>query len=213
MTDLRLKERGFSLIQLVIAMVLLGTLSVIGIRITTMGSQATSTLVSLTQINQRTARLVERLGNELRSVGASTLVPSSPFGEPAILYQRVEDIDGGDVVWGDQRRLECRPDPNDPVDGIDNNGDGFTDEHILVLVVNAGSEDETEVSLATDVAPYFDRETLDGTDENDNAIIDELGISFQLRGSILTFRCTLLGLDPHGEVFEKSVETSVALRN
>jgi hypothetical protein len=106
-------------------------------------------------------------------------------------------------------RLTLEYEPNDANDGIDNDGDGLTDECRLRWIRNFGAANETDTVLCTSVREYFEGETLNNADQNGNGLQDERGFHVTRTGSALTFRLTLEAFDKEGQLVTTSVESAV----
>ena len=116
-------------------------------------------------------------------------------------------------MWGAFRRLELVPEPSDPLDGADNDGDGLVDEHVLRLVHDVDLMSERTAVLVQGVAPLLEGETPNALDDNGNAIADEAGLSLALRDGVVYVRLSLQGRNPKGHVLTRTAETIVWPRN
>ena len=63
------------------------------------------------------------------------------------------------------------------------------------------------------VREYLQREEPNGKDDNDNGLIDEPGLSFDVIGEVWTIRITLELLDPKGHLLTHTAQTSIKTRN
>ncbi|MHC5011386.1 MAG: PilW family protein [Planctomycetota bacterium] len=211
----RRQQAGITFIEVLFGLVLVAMVAYISLMITSTAGGAVSSTVSSTWVDQRAHRLVEQLTRELMQAGEETVVtmPIPPLGSSTLSYQRAESISGGSVVWSTMRRIELVPDPTDPPNGMDDNGNGLTDEHLVRLVTNAGLPSETVTVLARHVAGLLEGETENVLDDNDNGLIDERGLCFEWRDDVLVIRASLQGVDVKGVVTTRTVETSVRVRN
>ena len=154
--------------------------------------------------------------DELSHAGVSKLIPATPVapvGASSLTFQRVVDFDGKNPVWEAPRRIEYRQDPQDPDDGIDNNGNGLVDEGQVVLVLNSGLAGEETRILTTRVREYLEGETAALGDENGNFLDNERGLCFELVNGHLIVRLSVQAVDSSGRRFTRTVETSVSPRN
>ncbi len=97
-------------------------------------------------------------------------VSRAPLASSSIEFTRAEGTEAPE-------RLEMLPDPEDPNNGVDDDGDGLVDEVRLVWTSSKGS---TEV-LCSNVLPLGADEELNGMDDNGNGLIDEGGVTFHRR--------------------------------
>lgn len=210
-----LSAAGFTVIEVLAAVVILtivGWASLESLKLTTRVSAGT---VQMSELEQRGHRVVARVARELQQAQLGSLLPDpiKPYGASAITY-RCAELDADDtIVWGQTRRLELVPAATDPFDGIDNDSDGLTDEHVLRLVRQVGLPDEVTTVLVTGVAPLLEGEQLNALDDNGNGLLDEPGFSLTRRGGVLEIRLSLRGLDPDHQLITRTTETTVCPRN
>jgi hypothetical protein len=116
-------------------------------------------------------------------------------------------------TFGPVTRIEWRPDPNDPTDGADNDGDGLVDEGEIVISRNFGSAGQQDTVIATSVPRLLLGELPNGADDNGNGLQDEAGLSFELLadGSVRV-RLTVQARK-QGTTFSSTVEATVLPRN
>lgn len=161
-------------------------------------------------------RALDRIADELMGAGTATFSPSllPPFGAGSITFQKCTGLNTAGVpTWAAMEQIELVAEDNDPDDDEDNDGDGFVDEKKLVWRHNVGAPTATEEVLITGVANLLAGEEFDGLDNNGNGLLDEPGFSLEMSGGMLAIRLTILGRDPRGHSLERTVETSVVLRN
>jgi hypothetical protein len=163
----------------------------------------------------RARRSLDRIADEVEMAGASGLVPlpTLPFGSSTISFATPTGIIGGVVQWGDTTRIQFQYSATDPKDGVDNDGNGMIDDGQVVLTRHLGLANQQSVVLVHGVTEYMDGENANAADDNANGLIDEKGLSFDIQGKTLTIRLTLGNKDARGTLNERTVETSVRLRN
>ncbi len=209
------ERRGFTLVELVVA-VALGSTVVGAILVVTVASGNTAqATVSFSHLQQRAARALESVSQELTMAGASTLtpVPLAPLGSSSITYRRADGFDASGATYGNLRRLELVIEPTETDDGQDNDGDGLIDERQIQLVRNVGSPDQWTDVVVRGVAELARGESANGIDDNGNGLIDEPGLAFAMDGSVITVSVTVQATSAGGRVISRLAETSISLRN
>jgi hypothetical protein len=126
-------------------------------------------------------------------------------------------MNGKTPVWGPRILYRVEPAPMELNNGVDDNSNGLIDEGVLVRIEDFGGPDERRVVLARGVSELLEGEDANGLDDNGNGLDDEGGLAITIRTSgtrdALTLRLTLQGVDASGAILERTLETTVALRN
>ena len=91
------------------------------------------------------------------------------FAPVGVVSKKVEN---GAVVWGDPEEIS-----------------GANAQ--VVWSQNPGDPDERRVVWSNVVRPFLEGEIQNGTDDNQNGLIDEKGLNFTLQGNRVTIRLTL----------------------
>ncbi len=205
---------GFSAIELAITslllVMLLGAAGIVGR--TNMETYKLTT--SLRNADVAAQRAVQRIASELKFTGASRLNPDPELNGfvSSVDFDQVVDIVNGEPVWAPLARIAFEYEPGELNDGIDNDGDGLIDEGRIVLTRNVGGV-PTRVVLVNGVSEYAEGELPNGIDDNGDGLVDEPGFCIQRNGDVLDLRLTVEAVDPQGRVFQRTVETSVRMRN
>jgi len=213
-------RRGVTLLEVVIATgclaLLLGAIGAVAQR----GRSAAEAGVSATALSARAQRLVERIAGELLNATSASLPLSPAAGRAAaqVEYRTVEgfDVVAGAIDEGPRRRIARVPSPDDPNDGLDNDGDGLVDEGNVVLVLDTEATPARELVLASGVTETLEREIAgNNVDDNGNGLVDEGGLSLQWQngGTSVVIRATVGARGPSGDVLLRTVTTTVHLRN
>jgi hypothetical protein len=202
---------GFTLLEVaLVAAILVAVLAAsTGVVGTTGATLATGT--SIAALEAKANRVLDQVSSELFQAGLTTLQPAAPTGSPSLGYRRGAGYADGDNLWGPQRRIELRPE--EAVDGTDNDGDGYVDEHRVVWIEDPGLASERQVTWARGVRANLEGEAPNGVDDNGNGLVDEPGLCFQLQGDALTVRVSVEGRDPAGRFFTRTATTALRLRN
>jgi hypothetical protein len=209
------REKGTTVIEL--ASSLFGLIVLTGGIASLMGTGMTVWKGSTLETSAETDvnRTLERIVTHLSWAGRDSVLAG--FAESPVVetleYRPVIDCTDGKVTWGNLMRIEWAPDPGDPEDGLDNNGNGVIDEGVVRLVRNSGIAGETSSVLARGVMPYFEGESPNGQDDNGNGLVDERGLCFERRGGAVAVRLSLCRKSDDGESVVRTAETSVTPRN
>lgn len=163
------------------------------------------------EARQRTDRIAE----ELATIGTSNLypLPTADWGSSHLYYRQVEDIKDGEPIWGAQSAIYLTYEDGEANDGLDNNGNGLVDECRVVLARNLYTSDQTLITLMSGVSEYAQDEHANGYDDNGNGLRDERGLSFHLKGEVMTVRVSTVELDAQGGTVQHTAERSFRLMN
>jgi prepilin-type N-terminal cleavage/methylation domain-containing protein len=204
-------QAGFTILEVIIVAVILTMVLLAGTDVLGTTGAAFGTGISITSLEAKANRLLDRIVAELRQAGVATLDPAAPAGSPSITYRRGAGYENGVALWGPSRRIELRPD--EVQDGVDNDSDGVVDEHDIVWVADPGLPTERTVLWAHGVRPRLEGEEPNGADDNGNGLVDEPGLCFRLRDETLIVELTVEGRDPKGRLFVRTATSAVRLRN
>jgi len=200
-----------TLIELMIAMTLLGVISGSIILVTESSSTAFSTVASASELEGQAHRALQRIKDEIRG-SISTLVNpklASPFSSEQITFQRATGyVDGAPVPdLPEQILLEYMP--GEVNDGIDNDGNGLVDEGQVVWVRTDG----TRVVLVKYVSEYLEGEVFNLVDDNGNGLDNERGFCLDFDGNTVNVRLTLERRNDQGRRMTSTVESAISFRN
>jgi hypothetical protein len=208
------RRGGFMLhelaINLAITIVMLGGLFLF-LRSGIAGSQVT-TARALLERDANSA--VRQITEALLPAGKATLSPATaPLGSSFMDLQAPVAVGPEGTTFSPVTRIEWRPDPNDPTDGADNDGDGLVDEGEIVISRNFGSAGQLDTVIATSVPRLLLGEAANGVDDNGNGLQDEAGFSFErLADGSVRVRLTVQARK-QSTTFSRTVETTVLPRN
>lgn len=217
MIPARNNQSGLSLLELIIALGIFITVSagISEVLITT--SDTYTTGMTIARLDTKGRRALDRMATSIVGAGLTTFVPNPdlPFGSTTLTFQRCAGFDSATsaVEWGPVTRFELRDETSDPEDGLDNDRDGLIDERELVQVIDVGGVNETEFVMLSGVTRYLQGEEPNAVDDNGNGLVDEEGLVFGLVGTRLTIHITVAGRAADGLMLERTVETSVVIRN
>jgi len=209
-------RRAFTLVEMLIASaiiaVIMGAIGVTVLR----GKENFRQGVTSAVLEARGRRVLERMVTELQSAETASLnpMPNPPLGSSSLRFRASAGYNGTAKLWTPWSRIAFVPDPRDPVDGVDNDGDGMIDEGRVVLVRDDGGPGQVQITLANHVSKLLEGEKANVADDNGNGLVDEAGLSFTIDGNqTLTIRLTLGARDPRGRTMLRTVQTSVRTRN
>jgi prepilin-type N-terminal cleavage/methylation domain-containing protein len=211
----RRRARGFTLLEMVVAVALVGLVFGSSLAMTMTGRQAFVSTTLTQSAEARARQALERIVNEIEVAEAEDLLidPSGALGGTAIAFLPIVDVVAGVPVHGNELRIERLPAPGDPDDGADNDSDGLVDEGVIVLTRDIGGPSEMAVTLCTNVRELFAGEILNALDDNGNGVADEGGFNIQRVGSMVTIRICIEQPGPGGTSSIATVTTSITLRN
>ncbi len=202
-----------SLIEVLIAMTVLGTVAMGVVEATKSSSGAFRQSASNNSLDTRTGRGLNRIIAELS--GAGMLQPpnmTSPANSNWIEFQQNTGWESGSIQWGPVIRLSWEMAAGETNNGLDDNNDGQIDEGNLVRTESPGPG-AVGVTLVRGIPEMASGETANGEDDNGNGLIDEAGLSFYLDGNTLIISLCVAHLGPNGTLQTRQIETAYTVRN
>lgn len=210
-------KAGFTLFEVLLGLSIASI--VVGLALASGGSllPAFDTTSSLITVEGRARQVGDRVADLLDTAGADTLDPplvAPPLSTASVDFQRPTGYAAGNLVWGNPERIRREPAPEDPDDGVDNDGDGLVDEGILVWIEEPGTADERRHVLGSGVAESLEGEIPgNGLDDNGNGLIDEGGFALTIEEGLLTFWITVERRVAGSLVLRRTVRRAIALDN
>lgn len=189
---------GFTLLELAITAVLLGAMFGAAAMVTIAGFGAQRSTSLRAGLENEARRALHQIALELSLADRQSFDPdpAGNFGTHTLSFRQVVDINGATAILGPLCRIEL-----DPATGA------------LSYVRDFGGPNERRVVLSRRVAAQLAGETVDLADENGNGLIDERGFSMHRVGELLTLRLTLETSEANTLVVQRTLETSVRVRN
>ncbi len=208
-------QSGFTMIEVIASAVLFAITIVVALHSSLVAGRATASLVSSSELDLLVHRVGDRLTRELVQARAESLAPSpdAPYGGSTLAYERARPDGTGGIGWSTTRRLEFVQAAGDPLDGIDNDRNGLVDEGEIWLVTDVGLPSEERSLIVRHVASFLEGEQENVLDDNGNGLVDERGLSLELREGVLYVRVSLQTVNPDGRVVTRTGETAVRMRN
>lgn len=143
------RERGLSLLELMIYVAVLATLAVPLGMITVSSSRAAAEGDMFSKVLERNRSALNRVIADFRSSRNGTVAISN--GGKTLQFTSTTGFDGAAPIVGPVIRYEIRTDPTESANGLDDNKNGLIDESILVHV-NQTTMVETVVSYGLNTA-------------------------------------------------------------
>jgi len=185
-------EAGMTLVEVAVASAIFGLVIGMVFWVVLSGQRQVEADSPQAEIENMARRIVDEIAGELRKAGLSTLTPPTPVDSSSISFQLVSgyDPDTGALTYDPEViQFRFQPSSADPVNGVDDDGDGVVDDGTLVREVTG----KLPVILTPWAANGDFKVTLQGS---------ALQISLRLRRSLKA-----------DEVITAERSTSVTLRN
>ena len=205
------RRSGFSLIEVMIAITMLGVIAGSIALVTRSSSKAFSTAASAAEVETQAHRAMQQI-KDLVKGSVSTLVnptPASPFNTEQITFQRATGYVAGAPVADLPEQILLEYMPGEVDDGIDNNGNGHADEGQVVWIRTDG----TRVVLVKYVREYLEGEAFNLVDDNGNGLDNERGFCMDFDGNTVNVRLTIERRNDQGIRLTSTVESAISFRN
>jgi type II secretory pathway pseudopilin PulG len=189
---------GFTLVEAVIGMVLLGlVLTKLGLVLDQARKAHEEESISLV-LEDQALLLIDRIAYALYGSDAASLDPfvEAPLPASEVRYRISLGVEDGKTVWSDPEIIALSADGESVYWGQ-----------------NVGAPGERIVVWANTVSQMLQDELLNGFDDNDNGLADELGLAFVMEGRSIIVRLTLERTNGDGRRVQVTRETTVTCRN
>lgn len=212
---IRTGREGMTLVELSVAMLILTLIIALPGMIFSTSSRAYSTGSLVGATDAATRRALDTITERLRSSSFAQIQESAAgIQTSSITFRASAGFVGTAIVWGNLERFELRPDPRDPLDGIDNDGDGLVDERQLVWIQNLGLANERVQVLCSNVRAMPEGEIpANGMDDNGDGFVDEEGLAFAYQNGQVRMQLVIQRSDSFGVVSQSAVQRQVGPRN
>lgn len=207
---------GFSIAEVLISVTIAAILATSATMVAAQSYVAYKTTNLNSTLESNLRRSLDRVVRELMSASFDRLTPADlddDFGADDIVFQEAAAIVDDEIVWGNARRLTFEYEDGELDDGVDNNGNGLVDEGMLVLTRNDGLAAEQRIVICHHVSELLEGELDNGDDDNGNGVIDEAGFNVHRDGNVLTIRLTLEQASEQVGTVQRTLSTSIRLRN
>lgn len=149
--------------------------------------------------------ILDRVADCSLSAIAENLTTAS--GSDRLTFRRTSGWDAAAqaATLGPQTVLSMDADPQDPVNGVDDDKDGVIDQRMVTIRQGGGPV----TVLARNVLPLLEGETANSSDDNANGLADEPGFVVSRDGLAVTVRLSLRRRVPDGSLRTVSVSGTV----
>jgi prepilin-type N-terminal cleavage/methylation domain-containing protein len=191
-------RRAYTLIELVIAVTLLGTVMVKLTMVVHEASRAHGRETGSMALEDQARQILDRITYALVGASADTLDPTAsfPFFTSGLEYTISFGIQDGEAVWSEPEYIGLV---------------GGTSQ--LCWGRNIGEANERLVVWCNAVSELVEDEIDNGADDNLNDLTDESGLTFTIRDNSVSIILTLERVDKNGVALQKTVQTMVTPRN
>ena len=194
----RRRAAGFTMVEISIALVLLGLVlaNVFMVLSGTTRSYGQKNAVFETESQAR--RTLDRTALALIGANRSTVytVLPAPFSTSEIHFETNTGVLGGALTWSQPQTIALE------VGGERNK-----------IVWSEAAAENRRVVWSEYARQYLAGEVLNGVDDNNNGLIDEKGLSFDLDGNSIVIRLSLEREDKDGKPITRTLEARVTCRN
>ncbi|HVS08822.1 MAG TPA: prepilin-type N-terminal cleavage/methylation domain-containing protein [Planctomycetota bacterium] len=208
---------GFSLVELAVAMSILGLVLAIPILLLRSAEQLQRTRTAQAELEGLARRTLDRIAERLEASGTAVIPQwggGPGVGTSLVEFQPAIGWAAGATVWGPLERIQLADDPADPDDGVDNDSDGTIDEKRVLWITDVGLPTQRTLVLCGSVRDSLAGELpANGLDDNGNGLIDEAGLVFAFDADSVTVRITLEKRDGSGQVISHTAQRNIAFRN
>jgi len=196
---IRSGSRGFTAIEIAVAVALGGLIlgNVLVVLSDTREHLATQDVVK--DVDAEARRSLDRIALQIMGAVREQLYTqaSAPLSADSITYTSVIGVQDGTPVISPLQRIAMTTEPTAAVSWYQ----------------NPGSEQEKHVVWTRDLRSFCQGELPNGADDNDNGLVDEKGLSFEVAGPMVHITLTIERLGPDGKPVTKALETRVTCRN
>ena len=194
------RQSGFTVLELMIALTILTLIAVNVSTVTRTGAQAARSGAFREQLDDEADQTLDRISLALMSSGAANLYPvvSAPLYTNEVTYSISLGVENG-------RKIESLPESI--------SWQQLEDRGRIQWRENPGLVDERVVTWSNWVPALFEGESFNGTDDNGNAIVDESGLAFDMRGELVNIHLTIERMGPDGDMTPTTRRIQVACRN
>lgn len=191
---------GFTMLELVIALTILALVSVNVVMVARTGSEAARSGAFRQTLNDEADQTLDRISLALMSSDAEDLYPVAiaPLYTNEVTYTVSLGVEDGTPVVSPPESIAWEQ----------------TSERGRVRwAENPGTPDERIVTWSNWVPMFFDGELFNGKDDNDNVIVDESGLAFDMKGNLINIHLTVERQGPDGKWVPATRSLQVTARN
>lgn len=197
---LRRSQGGFTIVEVACASAIAGLIAVNLAMVMRASAAAYETGVLKKLVDEQAEMTMDRIALAVMSSSEQELYPvvSSPLCSPRIDYQTCLGVQDGALVMGDLERIEYVEQPS---------------AGTVVWTESPGSSASRSVVWSSWVPRFLEGETPNGADDNGNGLVDEAGLTFDSSGPKVHIRLTVERKDEKGQLFRRTLASTVTCRN
>lgn len=186
------------MIEIMISLVILALISVNLSMVTRTGSQAYEAGLFMSTLEDQADQTMDRIAFALMSSSQDLINPvhEAPASSSQVDYEISLGYENGELILGDPERIALDPETG----------------HI-VWTQNPLLEGERSVTWSKWAADRPNSDPENGADDNDDGLVDEQGLSFDLEGNQVSIQLTIRRTDPDGVQREMRKITQITCRN
>ncbi len=195
-----LRRAGYTLLEItlvasVAAVVVFKVAVVLGSATSNIGAQ-----MNQVEVDERVRIVLDRIAYQLLGSDRETLTPLNTAGMhvDGMRYRISLGVEDGEVVYSEEEEVR------------------FVQEQDAAEVVwgeSIGTAEERRITWTRLVQPYLEGEIPNGRDDNNNGLVDEEGLVFQIEDDHIEVGLTLARVDSNGNLASFTSTRYVALRN
>lgn len=192
------RRAGFTVIEAVIALSLIGLVLTKLTLVMDEARRAHQEESLAMALEDQAMELVDRIAYAIVGSSRERLTPalSLPFPMAELRYQVSLGVEDGKAVWGDPEVIGLAQETGQVYWGQ-----------------NVGEVNERVVVWANTVSEMLENELMNGIDDNDNGLVNELGLAFVLDDRSVTIRLSLEREGHEDKRIQVTRETTVTCRN
>jgi len=196
----RKQQSGFTVLELVFSFAILGLIGLNMAMVMRSSSAAFESSVMSKVVGEQAEMTMERIILALMSSSKDQLegtLATAPNGAPSVNYTTCLGMNAsGVLVYGDPERIEYQPQSGS-----------------VIWSQNPGLSNARNVVWSQWVPLNLDGEAVNTIDDNNNGLVDEPGLSFDLQDSKVNVNLTLERKDSKGVLFKRTLSRTVTCRN
>ncbi|MDA1264992.1 MAG: prepilin-type N-terminal cleavage/methylation domain-containing protein [Planctomycetota bacterium] len=191
---------GFTLLEIMIALTIMALVAVNITMVTRTGSQAARSGAFWQTLNDEADQTLDRITLALMSSDADNLYPIAiaPLYTNEVTYSVSLGVENGEVITSSPESISWEQQE---------------DRGRVRWFENPGLPDERSVTWSNWVPMFFAGETFNGEDDNENAVVDETGLAFDMQGELVNVHLTIERQGPEGEWLPTTRSVQVTCRN
>jgi Tfp pilus assembly protein PilW len=210
----RLRSSGMTLVEVAISLAVTAAAVLAAASAVNRSFSAWSDMSRTGDLERRDQNAMEVIVAAMSDAGKSTLsVAAPPTGAFSMTFKTPTGFASDATTWSNQSIVEWQPSASDPVNGVDNDGNGLIDDGVVVLRKNVGLSTESKTVLCRWIPYLAPNESANNADDNGDGLNDERGLSFKVVGSALTVRLSCKRKSRDGTMITTTSERTIALRN